>query len=293
MTNNNSTFKNTASEGSHSETTEKKTASKNINDSDSSSHSDNSEKNFDPESFGYQSVQSEERQGLVNKVFSSVADSYDVMNDVMSGGMHRLWKNDFIAWLSPPKNRPTKLIDVAGGTGDISSRFLDKAGAGSTAALCDINFEMMQAGQKRFADTDKADTLNFTQGNAEFLPFPDNSFDYYTIAFGIRNVTNIDTALNEAYRVLKPGGRFMCLEFSEMQIPIIDKFYDQFSFLVIPKMGKLIAGDEESYQYLVESIRKFPKQDAFADMIKDAKFDRVSYRNLSGGIAAMHSGWKL
>ncbi len=264
-----------------------------MNDEHHKPETDAPRHSYDPKSFGYRPVQAEERQGLVNKVFSSVADSYDIMNDVMSGGMHRLWKNDFIAWMSPPKHSASKLIDVAGGTGDISSRFLGKASQGSTASLCDINFEMMAAGQKRFESTDKAESLMFIQGNAEFLPFLDDSFDFYSIAFGIRNVTNIDKALSEARRVLKPGGRFMCLEFSEMQIPVIDKIYDEFSFRLIPKMGKLIAGDEDSYQYLVESIRKFPKQDDFADLIKAADFGRVTYRNLSGGIAAMHSGWKL
>lgn len=245
-------------------------------------------------SFGYREVPKGERQGLVNDVFAKVADRYDVMNDLMSGGLHRLWKRDFIAWLAPPKgNRPFRLLDVAGGTGDIALRYADKTSDTATAVICDISREMLDVGQRRVNNAGLAHRIECVEGNAETLPFPDKSFDAYTIAFGIRNVTNIDKALAEAHRVLKTGGRFMCLEFSEVQMPVLDKLYELHSFHIIPRLGKLIAGDDQPYQYLVESIRKFPKQEAFASMIRAAGFERVSYRNLTGGIAAMHSGWKI
>lgn len=245
-------------------------------------------------SFGFREVPKTERQGLVNDVFAKVADRYDVMNDLMSGGLHRLWKRDFINWLAPPKaDRPFRLLDVAGGTGDIALRYASETGEPATAVICDISPEMLSVGQRRVNDAGLAHRIECVEGNAEALPFADSSFDAYTIAFGIRNVTNIDKALSEAHRVLKRGGRFMCLEFSEVQMPILDKLYELHSFHMIPRLGKLIAGDDQPYQYLVESIRKFPKQDAFAAMIREAGFARVSYRNLTGGIAAMHSGWKI
>ncbi len=240
-------------------------------------------------SFGFREVGEGERQGLVNDVFSKVAERYDLMNDLMSGGLHRLWKNDFVTWLAPPKaDRPFRLLDVAGGTGDVALRY-----EGSTAVICDISPEMLAVGQRKVNDAGLAHRIELVEGNAEALPFADGSFDAYTIAFGIRNVTHIDRALAEAFRVLKTGGRFMCLEFSEVQVPILDKLYEFHSFEVIPRLGKLTAGAAEPYQYLVESIRKFPKQEAFATMIRAAGFERVSYRNLTGGVAAMHSGWKL
>ncbi len=248
----------------------------------------------DTTSFGFREVPKTERQGLVNDVFAKVADRYDLMNDLMSGGLHRLWKRDFIAWLAPPKgDRPYRLLDVAGGTGDIALRYAYQTGDSATAVICDISREMLDVGQRRVNDAGLAHRIECVEGNAEALPFPDASFDAYTIAFGIRNVTNIDKALSEAHRVLKRGGRFMCLEFSEVQMPILDKLYEFHSFHVIPRMGKLVAGDDQPYQYLVESIRKFPKQEAFASMIRAAGFERVSYRNVTGGIAAMHSGWKI
>lgn len=245
-------------------------------------------------SFGYREVPEGERQGLVNDVFSTVAERYDLMNDLMSGGLHRLWKNDFVAWLAPPKgDRPFRLLDVAGGTGDIALRYARAGGDNTTAVICDISPEMLAVGQRKVNDAGLAHRIEIIEGNAEALPFPDGSFDAYTIAFGIRNVTHIDRALAEAFRVLKTGGRFMCLEFSEVQVPILDKLYEFHSFQVIPRLGKLTAGAAEPYQYLVESIRKFPKQEAFAAMIRQAGFERVAYRNLTGGIAAMHSGWKI
>jgi demethylmenaquinone methyltransferase / 2-methoxy-6-polyprenyl-1,4-benzoquinol methylase len=244
--------------------------------------------------FGFSSVPPEARQGRVNSVFSSVAERYDLMNDLMSGGLHRLWKSDFIAWLNPPKSdQPFRLLDVAGGTGDIAMRFAAAGGAGCSAVLCDISPEMVGVGARRVRDAGLSDRITLSIGNAETLPFPDKSFDAYTIAFGIRNVTHIDRALAEAYRVLRPGGRFMCLEFSEVQIPILDRIYDFHSFEIIPRLGELTAGDRASYQYLVESIRRFPKQDAFAAMIRDAGFAQVTYRNLTGGVAAMHGGWRV
>ncbi|MFP3920865.1 MAG: bifunctional demethylmenaquinone methyltransferase/2-methoxy-6-polyprenyl-1,4-benzoquinol methylase UbiE [Dichotomicrobium sp.] len=247
----------------------------------------------DSQGFGFKPVKPEERQGLVNDVFARVANRYDLMNDLMSGGLHRLWKDDMIAWLAPPKERPFRLIDVAGGTGDIASRFLKTAGPTAEATICDISPEMIEAGRKRFEGTAEARRLSFVQGNAEDLPFPDRSFDAYTIAFGIRNVSNRESALREAFRVLRPGGRFLCLEFSQVQAPILDEIYELYSFRVIPRLGEMVAGDREAYQYLVESIARFPDQDTFAGEVAAAGFARVQYRNLTGGIAAIHSGWRI
>jgi demethylmenaquinone methyltransferase/2-methoxy-6-polyprenyl-1,4-benzoquinol methylase len=245
-------------------------------------------------SFGYRQVAEVERQGLVNEVFSAVAERYDLMNDLMSGGLHRLWKDDFVAMLNPPRGAQSwRLIDVAGGTGDIALRALDRGGAGCSAVLCDISAEMLGVGRRRVDKAGRTSQIAIVQGNAEALPFPDRSFDAYTIAFGIRNVTHIDKALAEAFRVLKIGGRFLCLEFSEVQVPILDRLYDLHSFHVIPRLGQLAAGAAAPYEYLVESIRKFPKQEAFAGMIRDAGFERVSYRNLTGGVAAIHGGWRI
>ncbi len=243
-------------------------------------------------SFGFQTIAEGERQGLVNAIFARVANRYDLMNDLMSGGMHRLWKNDLINWLAPSASARQSLLDVAGGTGDIARRFLNAAGPGSRATICDISAEMLDAGRKKLRPTYDGQ-LAFVQSNAEALPFSDKSFDAYTIAFGIRNVTHIDRALAEAFRVLKRGGRFLCLEFSEVRTPMLDHLYDGFSFKVIPRLGELVAKDEDAYRYLVESIRRFPSQERFAAMIRAAGFERVQYRNLSGGIAALHSGWRI
>ncbi|MGZ8410557.1 MAG: bifunctional demethylmenaquinone methyltransferase/2-methoxy-6-polyprenyl-1,4-benzoquinol methylase UbiE [Hyphomicrobium sp.] len=245
-------------------------------------------------SFGFRNVREEERQSLVNDVFSKVAERYDLMNDLMSGGLHRLWKSDFVSMLNPPKAEvPFRLLDVAGGTGDIAMRALRAGGPQTTAVICDISPEMLDVGRRRVVDAGLADRITLIEGNAEALPFDDKSFDAYTISFGIRNVTHIDNALAEAYRVIKTGGHFLCLEFSEVQVPILDRIYDFHSFEVIPRLGKLTAGDAQPYQYLVESIRKFPKQDQFAEMIRAAGFQNVTYRNLTGGIAAIHSGWRI
>jgi demethylmenaquinone methyltransferase/2-methoxy-6-polyprenyl-1,4-benzoquinol methylase len=246
----------------------------------------------DSVSFGFRSVPEAERQGLINDIFSAVAPRYDLMNDLMSGGLHRLWKDDVISWLAPPKSaRPFRLLDVAGGTGDIAERFLAGGGPGCAATLFDINPEMVSVGRKRLARFGGRVALAI--GNAEALPFADKSFDAYTVGFGIRNVTHIEAALAEAYRVLKPGGRFLCLEFSHCEVPLIDRVYDFHSFEVIPRLGALAAGNADAYRYLVESIRKFPRQEKFADMIRASGFSRASYRNLSGGIAAIHSGWRI
>ncbi len=245
-------------------------------------------------SFGFRDVPEQDRQGLVNDVFAKVAERYDLMNDLMSGGLHRLWKDDLTGWLAPPRSAlPFAHLDVAGGTGDIALRVCRAAGAGTSSVICDISREMLEAGRRRITRTDPAARISFAQGNAETLPFPDHSFNAYTIAFGIRNVTHIDRALAEAFRVLKPGGRFLCLEFSEVQVPMLDKLYDLWSFHAIPQLGRLTAGDAQPYEYLVESIRRFPKQEAFAAMVRTAGFEQVSYRNLTGGVAAMHSGWRI
>jgi demethylmenaquinone methyltransferase/2-methoxy-6-polyprenyl-1,4-benzoquinol methylase len=244
-------------------------------------------------SFGFKTVREEARQGLVNEIFSSVAGRYDLMNDLMSGGLHRLWKDDFVGMLAPPKsNRAFHLLDVAGGTGDITLKALGAGGTGTRVTLLDINPEMVGVGRKRVADAGLSERVTFVIGNAEALPFPDKAFDAYTIAFGIRNITRIDKALAEAYRVLRTGGRFLCLEFSACEVPLMDRLYDFHSFEVIPRLAHLAAGDAEPYRYLVESIRRFPRQQRFAEMIRAAGFSRVSFRNLTGGIAATHSGWR-
>jgi demethylmenaquinone methyltransferase/2-methoxy-6-polyprenyl-1,4-benzoquinol methylase len=212
----------------------------------------------------------------------------------MSGGLHRLWKDDLVAWLAPPKSaRRFDLIDVAGGTGDITARVLQAGGPGCRAVLCDISPAMVAVGQKRLHEVGLTERVSFAIGNAEALPFPDKAFDAYAIAFGIRNVTHIDRALAEAYRVLKTGGRFLCLEFSACEVPLLDRLYDFHAFEVIPRLGALAAGSAEPYRYLVESIRRFPTQEPFAAMIRDAGFSRVAWRNLTGGIAAIHSGWRI
>ncbi|HEY1246694.1 MAG TPA: bifunctional demethylmenaquinone methyltransferase/2-methoxy-6-polyprenyl-1,4-benzoquinol methylase UbiE [Hyphomicrobiaceae bacterium] len=244
-------------------------------------------------SFGFKTVPEEARQGLVNEVFSSVAGRYDLMNDLMSGGLHRLWKDDLVGMLAPPRSdRPFHLLDVAGGTGDITLKALCAGGPGTRVTLLDISPEMIEVGRRRIAEADLSDRVAFTIANAEALPFPDKTFDAYTIAFGIRNVTHIDKALSEAHRVLKTGGRFLALEFSACEVPLLDRLYDFHSFEVIPRLGQLAAGDAEPYRYLVESIRRFPRQERFAEMIRAAGFSRVSFRNLTGGIAAIHSAWR-
>jgi demethylmenaquinone methyltransferase/2-methoxy-6-polyprenyl-1,4-benzoquinol methylase len=244
--------------------------------------------------FGFRDVPVDDKQTLVNDVFHSVAQRYDLMNDLMSGGLHRVWKDVMINTLNPPRSdAPFALLDVAGGTGDIAFRAAKAAGHGFQATVCDINSDMLAVGRERAEKAHLDHQVSFVEGNAETLAFADRSFDAYTIAFGIRNVPRIDQALREAYRVLKPGSRFLCLEFSTVDVPGLDKIYDLFSFKVIPPLGRAITGDADSYQYLVESIRKFPKPNAFAEMIRDAGFARVSHQILSGGIVALHSGWRL
>lgn len=248
----------------------------------------------DTTSFGFQDIPTDARQGMVNRVFSSVAERYDLMNDLMSAGLHRLWKDDLVTNVNPPRSdAPFQLLDVAGGTGDIALRCMTRGGDNCQAVICDISAEMLDVGTRRVAEAGLSERIALVEGNAEALPFADRRFDAYTIAFGIRNVTHIDRALGEAYRVLKPGGHFLCLEFSKCTVPMLDRLYDFHSFEIIPRLGELAAGDKDSYQYLVESIRRFPDQAAFATMLADAGFDRVTYRNLTGGIAAIHSAWRI
>ncbi len=244
-------------------------------------------------SFGYESVPLQDKQAMVDDVFSSVARRYDLMNDLMSGGMHRVWKSTMVSALSPPKRgKPWRLVDVAGGTGDIAFRVAERSEGHADITVADINEAMLDVGRARAEKLGLANIV-FREANAEALPFEDAGFDAYTIAFGIRNVPRIEAALDEAFRVLKRGGRFLCLEFSTVDTPVLDRLYDAFSFSVIPRLGQAVTGDAESYRYLVESIRTFPNQERFAAMIRTAGFQRVTYRNLSGGIAALHSGWKL
>uniref|UniRef100_A0A915BK19 2-methoxy-6-polyprenyl-1,4-benzoquinol methylase, mitochondrial n=1 Tax=Parascaris univalens TaxID=6257 RepID=A0A915BK19_PARUN len=244
--------------------------------------------------FGFQEVDETEKGNRVHEVFANVATKYDLMNDAMSLGIHRLWKDYFVKRLALTRN--TRLLDVAGGTGDIAFRAVRKIQKGigtGSVTICDINQNMLDVGQVR-ADKDRSidkSRLKWICGDAESLPFEENSFDSYTIAFGIRNCTHIDKVLREAYRVLRPGGKFACLEFSEIASPL-RRFYDFYSFQIIPVMGQVIAGDYNSYRYLVESIRKFPKQVEFSKMIEEAKFREVQYENLSLGICATHMGIK-
>ena len=239
--------------------------------------------------FGFRAVAEEEKTGLVRAVFDDVAPRYDLMNDMMSAGIHRLWKNRFVAELRP--NPDMHLLDVAGGTGDIALRAL-KAGA-ARVTVCDINAEMLSVGRDRALDRGVTGGLDWILGDAERLPLPDESVDAYTIAFGIRNVTRIDAALTEVHRVLRPGGRFMCLEFSRVTLPGLDRIYDFYSFRFLPRIGRVVAGNASAYRYLAESIRRFPDQESFRSMIGAAGFEQVRHRNLSGGIAAIHSGWKI
>ena len=266
--------------------------------------------------FGFKTVDEDEKATLVRGVFDSVASRYDVMNDLMSAGLHRVWKNDMVGWLAPRDGM--RIIDVAGGTGDIAFRMLKRANCHVT--VCDINQHMLEEGRNRAIDRNipplplgegrgegsakpmgphpnplprGEGTIGWVCGNAEAMPAPDSSYDAYTIAFGIRNVTHIDIALKEAYRLLKPGGRFMCLEFSHLQHDWMQKCYDVYSFNAIPKIGEWVTGNGEPYQYLVESIRNFPTQEKFAEMMREAGFGNVQYRNLTQGIVAIHSGRKL
>lgn len=250
-----------------------------------------SNKNKEAAWFGNKNVNPDEKQGLVSHVFDSVADQYDLMNDVMSGGIHRLWKDQLVRIIAPTGN--DHILDVAGGTGDIAFRLHKRTDGKARITVCDINPEMLRVGQARAIDKGLLEGLVWTEGNAESLPFQKDQFDIYTISFGLRNVPHIDQALADAYRVLKPGGRFYCLEFSHMPSATLQKLYDQYSFNFIPKFGKLIANDKDSYQYLVESIRQFPKQEDLKQRLIDTGFQRVAYKNLSFGIAAIHSGYKF
>lgn len=244
--------------------------------------------------FGYKQVDAQKKASLVGEVFSSVAGKYDLMNDLMSFGLHRIWKDRMVSFVNPSEGE--RLLDVAGGTGDIAFRIWKKArknGARIEITVCDINEEMLAQGRAKAIDNNIIEGVEWQQGDAEKLPFEDNSFDYYTIAFGIRNVTHIDKVLKETYRVLKPGGQFVCMEFSQVKNQILAKAYEAYSFKVIPQIGQMVAGDRESYQYLVESIRKFPDKEKFAKMIEKAGFDEVSITSLNQGIVAIHQGWKI
>jgi len=244
--------------------------------------------------FGFSEVPVGEKTARVRDVFDSVAGRYDLMNDLMSAGVHRLWKSVFFDQLNP---RPgMEIVDVAGGTGDIARRILARCKGEARVTICDINANMLTAGRDRAIDQGRlagVGAANLVCGNAEQLPFADAALDAYTIAFGLRNVTHIDKALAEARRVLKPGGHFLCLEFSHVVVPLLAQIYDRYSFTVLPQIGALVARDRAAYVYLAESIRKFLPQDELAAMLGDADFGQVSYRNLSGGIAAIHSAWRI
>lgn len=245
--------------------------------------------------FGFRDVPANEKAGLVRGVFDSVAPRYDLMNDLMSAGFHRLWKATLLDWLAP---RPgEQFLDVAGGTGDVAERILERLGPEATArapvTVCDINVAMLSAGRDRAIDRGRLAGIQWTCGDAERLPFADATFDAYTIAFGLRNVTEIDRALGEARRVLKPGGRFGCLEFSKVTVPGLDQIYDLYSFQVLPRLGQVVAGDGDAYRYLAESIRRFPAQDDLVRRMTSAGLGRCGYRNIAGGIVALHTGWRV
>jgi demethylmenaquinone methyltransferase/2-methoxy-6-polyprenyl-1,4-benzoquinol methylase len=244
--------------------------------------------------FGFQRVPLEDKQALVDDVFHSVARRYDLMNDLMSGGLHRAWKDALVTSVNPSKDdRAFHLLDLAGGTGDIAFRTIEAGGPGTRVTVLDINAEMLAVGRARAAERGVDDTVTFVEGNAEALPFPARSYDAVTIAFGIRNVPRVETALAEAHRVLRFGGQFLSLEFSAVDVPGLDTLYDFYSFNVIPALGRAVAGDADAYRYLVESIRRFPRPHAFAEMMRRAGFARVSYQRMTGGIVALHSGWRL
>ena len=241
--------------------------------------------------FGFSRVKSKDKSNLVKKIFENVSDSYDLMNDFMSLGIHRVWKKSMLDWLAP--RRGQSLIDVAGGTGDIAFNFIKRAKTGANATILDLTESMMIEGKKKTIDLPEESQINWVCGDAMRMPFSDSTFDVYTISFGIRNVTNISKTLSEAYRVLKPGGRLMILEFSSVNNDLISWIYDKYSFNIIPKLGEFVSNDRESYQYLVESIRKFPNQEKFSEMIINEGFRKVKYRDLTFGIAALHSAWKF
>ena len=243
--------------------------------------------------FGRRTVPLDEKQGLVDDVFHRVASRYDVMNDLMSFGVHRMWKGALVAKVRPSRLRPFAHIDVAGGTGDVAVRVADAGGPLTAVTVVDVNTDMLRVAADRTARRSDSSRLTFIEGNAEALALPDSRFDAYTIAFGVRNVPRIERALGEAYRVLKRGGHYLCLEFSRVDLPFVEKIYDAYSFAAIPAIGKVVTGDGAAYRYLVESIRKFPSPDQFADMIRQAGFARVNFTRLSGGVVAIHSGWKL
>jgi demethylmenaquinone methyltransferase/2-methoxy-6-polyprenyl-1,4-benzoquinol methylase len=244
--------------------------------------------------FGFRTVPLEDKQRLVDDVFHNVARRYDLMNDLMSAGLHRAWKDALISKLRPPRSeRRFELLDVAGGTGDIAMRAIAAGGPGVRATVADVNADMLAVGRERAGQARLSARIEFTQANAEALPFAARRFDAATIAFGIRNVPQIEVALAEMYRVLKPGGRFLCLEFSSVDVPGFDALYELYSFQVIPEIGRLVTGDAEAYRYLAESIRRFPRPDAFAHMIRAADFARVTWTALTGGIVTIHSGWRL
>lgn len=249
--------------------------------------------NEDRTHFGFNTVPLTEKQALVDDVFHKVASRYDLMNDFMSAGLHRAWKDVMVGMVRPSKTRPFTHLDVAGGTGDVAFRVAEAGGPQTHVTVLDINGSMLEVGRERGEKRGLGAQLDFVEASAEKLPFPDNSFDAYTIAFGIRNVPRIPLALKEARRVLKRGGRFLCLEFSDVDVPLLDKFYDAYSFTAIPAIGKAVTGDGQPYRYLVESIRKFPNAERFKLMIEDAGFQRPSYTRLTGGVVAIHSGWKL
>lgn len=248
--------------------------------------------------FGFRRVSPGEKSGLVRAVFDSVAGRYDLMNDLMSAGVHRLWKAAMIDWLAPRAG--IRLVDVAGGTGDIALRVLERVGGaaanarrGGAVTVCDRNANMLKFGRAKAIDRGLIEGATFLCADAEALPMADSSVDAYTIAFGLRNVTRLEAALCEARRVLRPGGRFLCLDFSRVSVPLLGRLYDRYSFAVLPRLGEIVTGDADAYRYLVESIRRFPPQDELADMMGAAGLDKVKYRNLSGGIAALHSAWRL